>query len=221
MAEFTLAVKKREKAKKDLETSRKNGLIPAVMYGHGITPEILWVNYLEFSKTYAKAGESSIIELQLEGGKKANVLVHEVQLDPLSNRFSHIDFFQVRMNEKLEAHVPLEFVGEAPAVRELGGVLVHPLEEVVVKCLPADLPHSIEIDLSLLKTFDDQLKVKDLKVSDKVEILAEADTVVALVEAPRTQAELEALSEKVEADVTKVEGVVKETPAEAPAEEKK
>src|SRR3989344_3459354 len=216
MAEFTLQVKMREKAGKNLDTMRKQGSIPAVMYGHDTDPQMFWVQYVNFAKLYAKAGESSIIEVAPEKGKAVNVIVQDVQLDPLTSRFSHIDLFQVRMDEKLEAHIPLEFVGAAPAVRELGGILLKPVEEVLVSCLPKDLPHALIIDLSSLKTFDDHIQIKDLQIPAGVTVLAEADTTIALVEAPRTEAEMAALDEKVEADVTKVEGVVKE---EASAEE--
>ncbi len=211
MAEFTLSVKTREKSEKNLFTMRKQGLIPAVLYGHKTKTEMFWVNYIAFTKLYAKAGESSIIELDIEKGKKLNVLIHDVQLDPLSSRFSHIDFFQVRMDEKLEAHIPLEFIGEAPAVREMGGMLLKPIEEIFITCLPKDLPHMLSVDLSSLKTFEDHIQVKDMIIPSGVTVLTEMDTTVALVEAPRTEAELEALNAKVEADVTKVEGVVKET----------
>jgi large subunit ribosomal protein L25 len=100
MAEFTLQVKSREEAGKNLHTMRKQGLIPAIMYGHNSAPKMFWVQYLDFSKLYAKAGESSIIELALEKGKGASVIVNDVQADPLSGRFTHVDFFQVSMNEK-------------------------------------------------------------------------------------------------------------------------
>ncbi|MEI8097084.1 MAG: 50S ribosomal protein L25 [Candidatus Moraniibacteriota bacterium] len=210
MSEFTLQVKARAQAGKELFTMRKGGFVPAVLYGHGTTSEMFWVHYVDFSKLYAKAGESSIVEVAVEKGKKVNVIIQDVQLDPLSSRFSHVDFFQVRMDEKLETHVPLEFVGEAPAVREMGGMLLKPVEELLISCLPKDLPHSISVDLSALKTFEDHIKIKDLKLPSGVEVLTEKDTVIALVEPPRTDAEMDALNEKVEGDVTKVEGVVKE-----------
>jgi large subunit ribosomal protein L25 len=161
MAEFTLKVTTREKSgSRATERSRKQGLIPAVMYGHGLEAETFCVQYMDFSKMYDKAGESSIISLAPEKGTAANVIVHDVQLDPLTSRFSHVDFFQVRMDEALETYVPLEFIGEAPAVREMGGILVKPLEEVLISCLPKDLPHSIPVDLSSLKTFEDHLQVR-------------------------------------------------------------
>ena len=217
MAEFTLQVKSREEAGKNLHTMRKQGLIPAIMYGHNSAPQMFWVQYLDFSKLYAKAGESSIIELTLEKGKGASVIVNDVQADPLSGRFTHVDFFQVRMNEKLEAHIPLEFIGEAPAVREMGGILVKPVEELLVSCLPQDLPHSLVVDLSSLINFEVRIQLKDMKIPAGVEVLADADTAIAQVEAPRSEAEMDALNEKVEADVTKVGGVVKEEAATAAA----
>lgn len=213
MAAITLQAVVREQAQKDLHRQRQAGMIPAVMYGHGSAPRMFWVKYLDFSKLYAAAGESSIVSLVTGQGQPANVIVNDVQADPLTGRFSHIDFFQVRMDEKLETHVPLEFVGESPAVRESGGILVKTLEEVEISCLPNDLPHSIAVDISVMQTFEHQIKVKDLALPAGVAMLTEADTTVALVEAPRTEAEMAALDEKVEGDVTKVEGVVKETPA--------
>jgi len=226
MAEFRLQVKAREQAGKNLYTARKQGLIPSVMYGHGSVPQMFWVQYLEFSKLYNEAGESSIVNIVPENGKAMNVIISDVQFDPLSNRFIHADFFKVRMDEKLEARIPLEFIGEAPAVREMGGILVKPAEEIQVRCLPKDLPHSIEINVSVLKTFENHIQVKDIKIPNGVEVLADLDTVIALVEEPRTEAEISALDEKVESDVTKVEGVVKEVPASEetpaqPSEEKK
>ena len=221
MAEMKLSVQNREKvSSKALVRSRKEGLIPAVMYGHGNEPQTFWVNAITFGKLYKDAGQSSIINLTPEKGTMANVIVHDIQKDPLTSRITHIDFFQVRMDEEMETHIPLEFVNESPAVKEQGGILIRTLEEVLVTCLPKDLPHAIEIDLSQIKTFEDHIQVKDLKLPKGVKILTEEETTVALVEAPRTEAEMAALDEKVEMDVTKVEGVTKEESAEATPEAK-
>lgn len=213
MTKINLKSKIREVVGKNLNRYRKEGLVPAVIYGHKSKPESLWVNLLDFSKIYEKAGENTIIELDIEGGRKVNALINDTQAEPLSGRFLHIDFFQVRMDEKVEADIPLEFVGEAPAVKELGGVLLKNMDAVPVSCLPGDLPAKIEIDISVLKTFDDHVKIKDLKISDKVKILLEDEAIITGVMPPRTEEELSKLNEKVEEDVTKVEGVVKETPA--------
>lgn len=212
MTKINLKSKIREVVGKNLNRYRKDGLVPAVVYGHKSKPESLWVNALDFSKIYEKAGENTVIELDLESGSKVNALINDIQLDPMSGNFLHVDFFQVRMDEKVEADIPLEFVGEAPAVKELGGVLLKNLDAVKVSCLPGDLPAKIEIDISILKNFDIHIKIKDLKISDKVKILLEDEAIIAGVTPPRTEDELSKLNEKVEEDVTKVEGVVKETP---------
>ena len=204
----------RQEIGKKADKLRKQDMIPAVMYGNKIAAQNLAVNYIDFKRVYEKAGESALVELDLVG-KKLNVLIHDIQLAPMSGKITHIDFFQVNMKEEVETEIPLEFVGEAGAVKALGGVLIKNMDSIEVKCLPADLPEKYEIDISKLATFDDVIAVKDLKISDKVEILLDGETVIALVAAPRTEESLADLDSKVEADVTKVAGVVKEaTPAE-------
>jgi large subunit ribosomal protein L25 len=216
-----LKAEEREITGKKVKNLRKEDLIPAVLYGHKVKPQNLSVKFLDFKRAFDKAGESSLIELEI-GDKKANVLVHDLQKEPISGKFSHIDFFQVNMKEEVETEIPLEFVGESGAVKELGGILVKSLDAILIKCLPANLPENFEVDLSALKTFDDAITVKDLKIPENVEVLADPETTIASVQEPRTQEELESLETKVEEDVTKVEGVVKETPAEeASTEEKK
>lgn len=214
-----LNVLERKETGKALTKLRANGFIPAIRYGHDKTPMNLSVQYIDFSKLYKAAGESTLVELLCAGQKPVNTLIHDVQVDPLSGRFTHIDFYQVNMDEEIETDIALEFIGESPAVKASGGVLIRNLDEVKVKCLPKDLPHSLAIDLARLATFDDQFKVSDIVLPAGVEMLESLDTIVALVEPPRTEAEMAALDEKVEMDVTKVEGVVKEAPeSAAPAE---
>jgi large subunit ribosomal protein L25 len=205
---------------KKVKKLRKDNLIPAVMYGHKIAAQNLTVNNLDFQRVYDKAGESALIELEV-AGKKVNALIHDLQHDPMSGKVTHVDFFQVNMKEEVETEIPLEFVGESEAVKAHGGVLIKNMDSIEVKCLPADLPEKYEIDLSKLATFDDVIAVKDLRISDKVEILLDGETVIALVAAPRTEAEMESLEQKVEEDVSKVAGVVKETAAPVAEEKKK
>jgi large subunit ribosomal protein L25 len=218
MADIQLSATLREKVSSShLVRARKEGKIPAIVYGNKVAPQMIWVDFLTFSKVHAVAGESSIIGLTLEKGKKANVIVQDLAHDAMTNRVSHIDFFEVSMDQELEARIPLEFVNESPAVREMGGILVKTLEEVEVSCLPKDLPHSIAIDLTILKDFSTHIQVKDLVLPKGVTVLTDELTTIVLVEAPRTEAQMAALDEKVEADVTKVEGVVKEVDANTPA----
>jgi large subunit ribosomal protein L25 len=194
---------------------RKQGLIPAVIYGHKVNTEVLTVPYAEFEKVFRKAGESSIITLNVDGQPK-NVLIQDVQKHYLNGRFQHVDFYAVSMTEKLRATVPLEFVGVSKAVKENSGILLELIKEVEVECLPGDLPQSIEVDITSLLTFEDAILVKDLKVSDKVAVMSDADSVVVKADPPR-DVEKE-LSESLVGDVSQVEGVADKEPV---AEEKK
>ena len=214
-----LTVTPRTETGKAVAQLRDNGFIPAVLYGREVEPMALSINYLDFARAYKAAGESTLIEIAPEGKKPVNVLIHDVAVHPLTGRFVHIDFYQVNMKEEIETDVPLEFVGESEAVKALSGILVRSLEAVKIKCLPSNLPHALEVDLSKLATFDDAIKIADIKLPQGVVMLDDVETVIATVAAPRTEAEMDALNEKVEMDVTKVEGVVKETPeGAAPAE---
>jgi large subunit ribosomal protein L25 len=219
MEKVELKAKKREVFGRKTNKERKKGLIPAIVYGKSVEPMSIWVSELDFKRLLKKSGESTMISLEIDGKNNRNVIIYETQKDPLSERFIHLDFFQVRMDEEIETEVELEYIGESPAIKELGGMLVKNIDEIEVKCLPGDLPSKIEVDISVLKTFDDYIYIKDLKIPDKVKTDLDPETVVALIEPPRSEEELGKLDEKVDADVTKVEGVVKETPVET--EEKK
>ena len=214
MEKIKLAAKTRTERGSKSNQGRSQGLIPAVVYGKGIPNKSLWVNNLDFLRLIKSAGESSLIELGIDGKENNNVIIYDSQKDPVSEKFTHIDFFQVRMDEKIETEVELVFVGESAAVKEASGVLVKNMDKIGISCLPGDLPASIEVDISPIRTFDDYIYVKDLKVGRGVEIKLDPEAVVALVAPPRSDEELESLEQKVEADVTKVEGMVKEVPAE-------
>lgn len=196
---------------------RREGFIPAVLYGHNVKSTNLSVPSNEFEKLFRKAGESTLIELTTEDGKVHNVLIQEVQRHFLTTKPIHVDFLQVNMTETLKATVALEFIGESLAVKADGGVLVKVLNEVEVECLPMDLPHNIEVDISAIKNFSDHISVKDLKVSSKVKILTDVDEVVAKVQPPRNvEAELTP-TEPV--DISQVEVVSKEKKDEEVVEE--
>lgn len=155
------------------------------------------------------------MDLVTEDGKTHPVLIHDVQIHYLTSAPIHVDFYEVSMTEKLKAMVVLEFIGEAPAVKTSGGILVKVLNEVEVECLPADLPHNIEVNQESLKTLQDEIHVKDLKVSAKVKILTDANELVIKVQPPRdVEAEL---STPIVEDVSKVEGAAEVKP-EAAAE---
>lgn len=199
-------MKPREKGVSIKEGNKKH--IPAILYGRGIENKMLWVDYFDFSRAYDEAGESTVLDLDVEkNGDDHKVLIYDVQTDPLTDQYSHIDFYQVKMDEEIETEVELEFVGESLAVKEAGGVLIKNMDSVEVRCLPGDLPGKIKVDISAIKTFDDYIYVKDLPISDKVKIDIDPETVVALVAPPRSDEELSELDEKVEADIDQVEGI--------------
>lgn len=220
-----LKVESREVLGKTLNGLRKTGFIPAVLYGKNIESMSLAVPKKAFIKVHEEAGENAIIDLELPDNKTSQVIVRDTQYNPISDEIIHVDFFAPRMDKKIEAKVELEYIGESPAVKEQGGILIKSVDELEIRCLPKDLPEIVEVDISGLKNFDENIKVKDLKISDKVEVMADPETVVAVISAPRSEEELKGLEEKVEEDVTKVEveGEKKEeeaTEGEAPEAEK-
>lgn len=171
---------------------KQDGDIPAVIYGHNVKNINLTVKKTEFEKCLKSAGESSIVDLNIEGEQAERpVLIQDVQLHFLTNEPIHADFYQVSMTEKLKAGVSLEFIGEAPAVKAMGGILVKVMTEIEVQCLPADLPHNIPVDISTLTDFSKAIHIRDIKISDKVQILAHPEEVVVKVQPPRdVEAEL-------------------------------
>lgn len=174
-----LQVQKREILGKKVKSLRKQGLIPAELYGHGKENSHLSVSAKEFNKVLKEAGESTVINLVLDK-KKIPSLIHDVQLDPISQVFEHVDFYEVRMDEKIKTSIPLEFVGESPAIKQ-GGVLIKSLKEIEVEALPSDLVSHIDVDLSELKEVHSSIYVKDLKVSDKIKVLADLENAVATI----------------------------------------
>jgi large subunit ribosomal protein L25 len=218
MATLTINATPRTVTGKKNSALRQTGKVPAVVYGHEVKSQNVEVDEREFRKIFKQAGENTIISLKL-ADKELPVLIHDVQNHYLKDTPVHVDFYAINMTEKLKADIPLEFVGEAPAVKALSGTLVKNLSEVEVECLPLDLPHSIEVDISSLENFESAIRVSDLKIPDKVELLTNPEETVATVAAPRSEEEMKALDEKpVEADVNTVEGVAKpEAPAEGEA----
>ncbi len=204
---LSLSVKIRKDLGRKVKTLRRKGVLPAILYGPKTKSIPLEIDLKEFEKIYKEAGESSLISLKVNN-KKTLVLIHEVQRDPLTNEFSHVDFYQAPLKEKVEATVPLVFEGEAAAVKELGGTLVKNITEVEVKALPQNLPHEIKVNVNVLKTFEDDILIKDLKVSKEVEILKNPDEIVASAFPP--EAVEEELEKPIEEKVKEVEKVEEE-----------
>jgi large subunit ribosomal protein L25 len=218
---FSIEVKKRTG---DPQNTRDLGLIPAVLYGKGEEPVSVAIDSSVFLKLYQEAGESNLIDLNIEGGKeKSKVLIQEIQRDPVKGNIIHIDLMKIDMNKEMHATLPIEFVGEAPAVKELGGTLIKGLQELNIKCLPSNLVGSISLDISILKTFDDTVRVGDINFPEGIVSTNSPETVVAKVAAPLSEEQLKAMEETVAKDVSEVEveGVKKEEGEEEKTEESK
>jgi large subunit ribosomal protein L25 len=188
----------------------KEGLVPGVVYGHGFEAVSIKVGKKEFASVLKGAGESSLINLVVGGKEVGNVVIKDYQEDPITGEIIHFDLHKIKMTEKLVVNVDINFIGESPAVKNEGGIIVTGQDSIEIRCLPADLIHEVDVDMSKLEHVDDIIRVKDLNIPANVEILDEEENVIVSVEPQRTDAEMEDLEEKPEEDVNKVEGAVKE-----------
>lgn len=207
MQSVNLKAELRDLKKDNLNDERTAGRIPVVLYGQGKENINVWVNNIEFEKVFQQAGENTVVELSIADGSKENVIIYDYQTNPLSGKIRHVDLLRVNMKESIETEIPLVFIGEAPAVKEKGGILVKVLDEVEVRCLPGNMPHEFNVDLSKLIDFEDRITVGDLVAPENVEIIDNPETVIASVTEPRSEEELAGLNEKVEEDVSKVSAV--------------
>ena len=220
METITLQAKKRSVIGKQTKQLRAKGVLPAVVYGHGVESRNIEVDTKTFEKLFRKVGESSLVDLVIDEAKPIKVLIQDVTTDPLQGRFVHADLRQVKMDEKLEAEVILKFVGEAPAVKEIGGILVRNMDTILVRCLPGDLVHEIEVDITGLKKFDDVIKVKDIVPPKGMEFKANPNEVIVVINEPISEEELTAsLESKPVEDVSAVKVETEEKKAAKAAEE--
>ncbi len=171
---------------KQNKSLRAEGLIPAVLYGRGSENQNLAVNAKDFAKVFKEAGESTLIDLTVDNSSR-KALIHDVQRNFLSNDVDHVDFYAVRMDEKTRVRVPIELIGESPAIKESGGILNRSMAEVEVEALPADLPHKFILDIGRLTELDQSLYIKDLEVPAGVEVLASPEAVIATATPPREE----------------------------------
>ncbi|MBN2555308.1 MAG: 50S ribosomal protein L25 [Anaerolineales bacterium] len=165
---------------KKVRALRREGILPAVVYGLGIDPIPLSLNAHEAGKILDSAGGSTIVNLQI--GKDTHaVLVREKQRDVIYRDYLHIDFLKVAMDELITAVVRVELIGEAPAVRNLGGLLVTGLNEIEVEALPMNLPERIEVDITVLKEIEDSINVSDLELDADIAILSDPNELIARI----------------------------------------
>ncbi len=166
--------------KSSADSLRKQNVIPAVCYGKGFQNHSVTVEYQAFRKAFKQASTTQVINLSVDG-QKLPVLIHEIDYNPISDRFTHVDFLQIDMNKKVTATVPVVVVGEAPAVKTFNGIVSLVKHEIEVHCLPMDIPHEITVDVSKLENIGDSIHIKDLKFNDKVEILSDLEEMLVSV----------------------------------------
>ncbi|EKD47246.1 MAG: hypothetical protein ACD_66C00152G0005 [uncultured bacterium] len=190
MAEIiSLSAQARDLKGRKTEHLRAENLVPAVMYGFETEPANVQLNRGDFGRAYQKAGESTVVELDIDGTKNL-VLIQEVQYNPITDDVTHVDFRRINMNEKIEAMISIKLTGISPAVKDLGGTLVHSLEEVEVLALPAALVREFIMDISSLATFNDVLRVSDIIVPEGIEILTDKEDTIASIQEPVSEEEL-------------------------------
>ena len=217
MNRVELTVARRSVLGKKVKALRRSGITPANVYGHRIESQAVEVDTMTLAHTLKTLERNAILSLRIEGEKAVRpVIVRELRRDLLNDKILHVDFYQVSLAEKMKADVPLILVGKAPAVEDLGGILLQGLDSIAVEALPADIPPHIEIDISSLATFDSSVHVRDLIIDPKVHVLTEGDSVITSVAPPRKVAE--AVVEEEEAAAEAAEKEKEEAAAEEASE---
>jgi large subunit ribosomal protein L25 len=209
---ISLTAAKREETGKRAKRLLNDGVMPAVVYGPKQESVPVSLPLREFEKVLKNAGESSVIELSGIGATPLQVLIHEVDRDPVTHVPRHADFYAIEKGAKVEVAVPLTFVGESPAVKA-GASLVKVIHELEIEAEAANLPHDIEVDISVLAQVGAQIHVSDLKIPRGVEVKAEADQVVALIQEVTVEEEAAPV---VDMDAIEVEEKGKKEGEEAP-----
>lgn len=224
MAEtFPLAAQKRTISRRSARETRNESRVPGIVYGHGVENVSISVDNSDILKTYRKAGTATLIDLDIEG-KSVQVLIHQLEIHPVRDEITHVDFYAVNLKEATTVSVPLVFVGEPGAVKNFGGTLVKDLDSLSIRCLPTEIPHDIEVDVSGLENLHDHVIVKDLGLDlSKYELmggLTEETTICSIIGrgASESEEELGMTAEELEAAEASESG--EGEGGDAPAEEK-
>ena len=219
-----LKVEKRKVFGRKVKKLRGEGILPANIYGKKVKSQAIQVDLKEFEKVYKETGETGIVDLVLGQGKARPVLIHNLQTHPVTDQFLHVDFHQVVLTEKVKADIPVELMGESPAVQEKKGILLIILDEIEVEALPADLPDKIEVDASKLTEVDQEIRAGELKLAAKATLLTDPNLIICKIGPLVTKkAEELAKEEEAAAEAAKeetVEEVVEQEVKEAPEEKK-
>jgi large subunit ribosomal protein L25 len=199
MEELTLTVDKREVLGKRTRFLRRQGITPVHVFGHGIESQSLQCDTNALKQIIAHAGETRLIKLQIEGDKESkNVFIKEVQKDPFGKELFHVDFYQVKMGEKMQVTVPIVLVGESPAMKGKGRMISHGITELSIECTPDKVPPQIEVDITILEEVEQSIFVKDVIMDpdivvhdDPEQLIAKISEVMVVEEEPEVAEEEE------------------------------
>ncbi len=219
MDRLSLKAQERTVLGKKVKALRREGLVPAHVFGNKVETEHVAVKAADFNKAYQQAGESGLIDLRIGEEKVRPVLIRDVQIEPFKGELLHIDFYQVNLKEKVTVTVPVVLNGEEAEIVHSGeAVVIQPVNEIEVEALPTELPESIEVDITPLKAIGDSIFVSQLVVPEGVAILAEPEAVIAKLDSAVTE-EMKALMEEQAAEAAEAAAATAEgTEGEAPAE---
>ena len=167
---------------------RKDGFVPAVFYGRKEKSTPVTVGMKDLEKMWKEAGESTVITLSGDFGSH-DALIHDMDIDPITGKIRHADFYIIEKGKKITVHVPVEFEGLAPAIKELGGILVKVTHELEIEAMPKDLPHNLVADVSTIVDFDTHVTAGDIVLPSGVTLITKADEIVAMVARPKEEVE--------------------------------
>jgi len=221
MARLKLKAEKRKILGRKVKNLRQKGILPANLYGRDIKSQALQLNLKEFLNVFNKTGETGLIDLKIDRLQAKTVLASDIQLDPVSDIPLHVDFRQIDLTKKTSVAVPIEIIGEAPAVEHGDGVLIQILQEIEIEALPENLPDHISVDVSGLKEINDAVRVEELKVDKKVTLKVNKNEVIAKIEAPIAEEEIAKAPEEEGAAEERAEKETEEKTGEKKAEKEK
>ena len=222
MDKIELKVANREVLGKKVKHLRRQGITPVHVFGHGIESLALQCDTRELEQVLSQAGQTRLITLKLAKEKKPRtVVVREFDRDWRRGQLVHVDFYQVKMEEKIRLEVPVVLVGEAPALKSKTNMLEHELGTLTVECLPAKIPNSLEVDISSLTEPDQSIRVKDVTLGEGITVLNNPELVVVKISLRPVEKVEEKIEEEVEEKVEEVAEEEAEAPKEATVDEKK
>jgi large subunit ribosomal protein L25 len=176
---LSLTVTKRTVFGKKLKALRRNEILPGNIFGESMKSEAVQLPFKSFITTFKKAGETQIVYITVEGSEKElPVLIQNAQRHPVTDHLLHVDFRKVNLKKKIETHVPLQFINESDAVAQNKGILLTLAETLLIEALPEEIPAHIEVDISVLHELNDEIKVKDLKVSGNYTVKDDPEKIV-------------------------------------------